>query len=211
MPALADPALQHLARLHPRLCPRQVLGVRIGRYAGELFGLELPRADKRILAVTEIDGCFADGVSVVTGCWVGRRTLRVVDYGKVAATFVDVHTSEALRIWPDARARLTAERSVINAPDRWHAQLEAYQLMPSTALLKFARVTVSAHYLDALTADADRIRCAGCGEEVLYRRNVVREGTLLCRSCAGDIYYSPLSPPAEHATSAARVGQRSSE
>ena len=30
-----------LARLHPRLCPRQVLGVRIGQYAGELLGLAL--------------------------------------------------------------------------------------------------------------------------------------------------------------------------
>src|SRR5918911_1243912 len=96
-----------LARLHPRLCPRQVLGVRIGQYAGELLGLALPRSDKQLLAFVEMDGCFADGVSVATGCWLGRRTLRLVDHGKVAATVVDTALMRAIRIavHPDARCR----------------------------------------------------------------------------------------------------------
>jgi formylmethanofuran dehydrogenase subunit E len=60
-----------------------VLGVRIGLAAGEALDLDLPRADKRLLMLVETDGCFADGVSVATGCWLGRRTLRLVDYGRV--------------------------------------------------------------------------------------------------------------------------------
>jgi formylmethanofuran dehydrogenase subunit E len=84
--------LARLGELHPRLCPRQVLGARIGLQAGALLGLDLPRADKRLLALVETDGCFADGVSVATGCWLGRRTLRLLDYGRVAAMLVDIST-----------------------------------------------------------------------------------------------------------------------
>ena len=76
--------LRQSAELHRHLCPRQVLGVRMGLAAGQLLGLSLPQADKRLLTIVETDGCFTDGVAVAANCWVGRRTLRVLDYGKVA-------------------------------------------------------------------------------------------------------------------------------
>jgi len=109
------------ASLHSQLCPRQVLGVRMGTYAGRLLGLELPQTDKRLLTIAETDGCFVDGVSATTGCSVGRRTLRVEDYGKVAATFVDSHTGESLRIVPRANARrLAAEYAdIVSSPGVW--------------------------------------------------------------------------------------------
>jgi len=88
------------AALHQHLCPRQVLGVRLGMLAGQLFELDLPQTDKRLLAIVETDGCAADGIAVAAGCWVGRRTLRVEDYGKVAATFADTETGRTLRIAP---------------------------------------------------------------------------------------------------------------
>src|SRR5439155_26987565 len=87
-----DECLAATAALRHHLCPRQVIGARMGLLAGELLGLELPQADKRLLVIVETDGCAADGVAVACNCWVGRRTLRVEDYGKVAATFVDTHT-----------------------------------------------------------------------------------------------------------------------
>src|SRR5512142_1649492 len=92
--------LEESASLHHHLCPRQVLGVRMGMLAGEILGLDLPQKDKRLLAIAETDGCAVDGISVSTGCWVGRRTLRIEDYGKVAATCVDTATGRAVRIWP---------------------------------------------------------------------------------------------------------------
>lgn len=107
-----------LARLHPRLCPRQVLGVRIGQHAGTLLSLSLPRSDKRVLAIVETDGCFADGVSVAAGCWLGHPTLRLVDYGKVAATFIDLECSRAIRIWRHAQARALAERQCYRSNHR---------------------------------------------------------------------------------------------
>jgi formylmethanofuran dehydrogenase subunit E len=182
-------AIEELSKLHARLCPRQVLGLRIGRYAGELLGMGMPRSDKRMIATVEIDGCFADGVSVATGCWLGRRTLRVVDYGKVAATFFDVQTEVAVRIWPAVDARARAEHFARAAPDRWHAQLAAYQVMPATQLLKACHVRVNAKLFSTNSA---RLTCAGCGEEIFNQRNVVREGLVLCRACAGDAYYTSV-------------------
>jgi formylmethanofuran dehydrogenase subunit E len=63
----------------------------MGLHAGQLLQLDLPRTDKRLFVLVETDGCLTDGVAVATGCWFGRRTLRLVDQGKVAATFVDTH------------------------------------------------------------------------------------------------------------------------
>ena len=192
---LRDCAFEELSRLHSRVCPRQVLGVRIGRYAGELLGLSVPRADKRLSAITEIDGCFADAVSVATGCWLGRRTLRVVYYGKAAATFVDLQTRKAVRIWPAAGARSAAQHFAPCAPDRWHAQLEAYRVMPTAELLNWCHVTVNAELAELFNADSTRSACAGCGEEILQQRNVLRESLAVCGACSGEAYYTQVGEP----------------
>src|SRR3712207_2562556 len=81
----------------------------MGLYAAELLNLDLPQTEKRLLTFVETDGCFADGVSVVTGCWLGHRTLRLVEYGKGAGTFVDRQRERAIRVWP--RALLADARS----------------------------------------------------------------------------------------------------
>jgi formylmethanofuran dehydrogenase subunit E len=61
----------------------------MGLAGGRWLELEVPQKDKRLLTIAETDGCAADGLAVATGCWVGRRTMRILDFGKVAATFVD--------------------------------------------------------------------------------------------------------------------------
>ena len=110
--ANAEPALESFfaqsSALHKHLCPRQVLGVRMGMHAAGLFTLKLPQSNKRLLTFVETDGCFSDGISVATGCTMGHRTMRLVDHGKIAATFVDTHTAKALRCSasPDARVML---------------------------------------------------------------------------------------------------------
>ena len=177
-----------LARLHPRLCPRQVLGIRIGQYAGELLGLALPRSDKRILAFVETDGCFADGVSVATGCWLGHRTLRLVDHGKVAASFVDLRTDRAVRVWPDPRARMLADLRCPGAASRWHAQLEGYRTIPAQELLRAGEVVLTRAMAAVVGRAGERTACTRCGEEILNQRHVVRDGAMLCRSCGGAPY-----------------------
>ena len=102
--------IDQLSEVHQHLCPKQVLGVRIAMLAAQWHGVELPQADKRLFAFVETDGCFADGVAAGSGCSVGHRTMRVEDYGKVAATFADAQTGAAVRIHPHPRSRVIAQR-----------------------------------------------------------------------------------------------------
>jgi formylmethanofuran dehydrogenase subunit E len=193
-PSIADlaPIFDRLAALHPRMCPRQVLGVRMGLYGTRLLDLPLPRTDKRLMAFVEIDGCFADAVSVVTGCWFGRRTMRLVDLGKPSVTLVDTHTERAVRLRPDPRARRRAHAYAPGAVDRWHAQLEAYAVMPAAELLCAEPVRLTMSLATVVGSLRARVMCAGCGEDILNGREVEADGLAYCRSCAGYCYYEPL-------------------
>jgi formylmethanofuran dehydrogenase subunit E len=174
---------------HSHLCPRQVLGVRIGLAGGAALGLELPRADKRLLVILETDGCFADGINVATGASVGHRTLRVEDYGKIAATFADTLNGRALRIAPRLDVRQRAWEYAPGETRRYFAQLQAYQLMPEAELLACQEVHLSPS-LEAIVSRAGlRTNCSACGEEIINQRQVVQNGALLCRACAGQAYY----------------------
>jgi formylmethanofuran dehydrogenase subunit E len=181
--------LEQSGALHRHICPRQVLGARMGLLAGKLLGLELPRSDKRLLVLLETDGCFADGVSVATGCWLGRRTMRLFDYGKVAATFVDTKTEQALRIAPHPEARERA-RALLPFVSKWQAYLEGYQLLPEEELL-VARAVQLEFSLSAMISHAGaRAVCQSCGEEIINGREAVQGGQVLCLGCAGDGYYN---------------------
>jgi formylmethanofuran dehydrogenase subunit E len=184
-----DGLLSQSAALHSHLCPRQVLGVRIGLLAGKLLGLELPRSDKRLHATVETDGCAADGISVATGCWVGRRTLRIVDFGKVAATMVDTANGHAVRIAPRSEARDRAIPFAPEATSHWEAQLLGYQRMPDDELLIWQDVRLTTPMAKIVSDAGLRVICSQCAEEVINERQIVREGAILCRACAGDAYY----------------------
>lgn len=177
------------AALHARLCPRQVLGVRMGLLAGELLELDLPRSDKRMLAIVETDGCAVDGISVATGCRVGRRTLHIQDMGKAAATLVDTHTDRAVRIAPRPDARQAARAYALNAHTGWEAQLIGYQRMPADQLLSWQWVQLTMP-LEAIMGDAGaRVTCSVCQEEIINGRQVMRGGAVFCRVCAGQAHY----------------------
>jgi len=177
-------------RHHHHLCPRQVLGVRMGMYAADLFALDLPQVDKRLFAFVETDGCLVDGIAVATGCWVGNRTMRVIDYGKSAATFVDTMSQRAIRISPARASRTRALTYAPNAPDRWHAQLEAYQRMPANELLEARAVTLTVSLEQIISQHGKRVVCEECGEDIINEREVRRVGQVLCRACAAGAYYS---------------------
>jgi formylmethanofuran dehydrogenase subunit E len=187
-----DVLLEQSATLHRHLCPRQVLGIRMGLWAGELLALEVPQQKKRLLAIVETDGCFCDGVAVATNCWVGRRTMRVEDYGKVAATFVDTVTGEARRISPHAEARTKAATYAPEAKNRWQAMLLGYQRMPTAELLVAQRVELATPVGEIISRAGERTLCARCGEEIINRREVVVDGEPLCRACAHGGYYAKI-------------------
>jgi len=183
-----DELLQRSAEMHHHLCPRQVLGVRMGMLAGRWLGLDLPQADKRLFVFMETDGCTSDGVAVATGAWVGRRTMRMVDFGKVAATFVDTESGEAVRIHPHPDSRLRAITAAPEAPDRWHAQLVGYQRLQDHELLIAEPVELTVDLAELISHDGARAICTRCGEEISNQRELVRGGEVLCRACSGEAY-----------------------
>lgn len=178
---------------HTHLCPRQILGVRIGLAGAAALGLEIPRSDKRLLVIVETDGCFVDGVEVATGATVGHRTLRVEDYGKVAATFINVKTEEAVRVAPRLDVRQKASTYAPDEQRRYFAQLQAYQVMPDDELLDIRPVRLAGPVGDIVSRAGVRVNCERCGEEIINERELVRDGQLLCRGCAGPAYYVDVS------------------
>lgn len=181
--------LAESASRHHRLCPRQVLGARVGMMAASLLDLDLPQSDKRLLTITETDGCFVDGISAATGCYVGRRTLQIEDYGKIAATFVDTLSEQAIRIVPRVGIRELAWAYAPAARNRWEAQLIGYQHILGELLLDWQRVELTVPVKRIIGQAGKRVVCEGCGEEVINQREVLNEGVVLCKSCTGESYF----------------------
>jgi formylmethanofuran dehydrogenase subunit E len=181
--------LAQSATHHHRLCPRQVLGVRIGVLAGLALEIPLPQTNKRLLAIAETDGCMVDGLSAATGCYAGRRTLRIEDYGKIAATFVDTLTEQAIRVAPRRNIRELAWEYAPSARNRWEAQLIGYQHIPDELLLDWQRVELTVSVKRVIGQAGKRVVCERCGEEVINQREILRQGAVLCKSCAEESYF----------------------
>jgi formylmethanofuran dehydrogenase subunit E len=182
---------------HNHLCPRQILGVRMGLAGTVELGLEPQPSGKRLLVIVESDGCFADGIMAATGCTVGHRTLRVEDYGKIAATFVDVKTGHAIRIAPRLDVRRRAMACIPDERRHYFAQMEAYQTLPEAELFTFSEVQLTPPVEQIVSRPGVRVDCAICGEEIINEREIQRDGCSLCRACAEGAYYH--APVTKHA------------
>lgn len=187
---MLEEILMESARRHDHLCPRQVLGARMALYAAELLVLELPRTDKRLLVTSETDGCTVDGIIAATHCRAGSRTLRILDLGKVAATFTDTHTETSIRIVALREARSMACEYAPHARNRWKAMLSAYQIMPSDRLFAAQFVTLNSPLSEIIGNPGKKAICESCNEEIINGREVIKDDMILCRACAGDGYYS---------------------
>ena len=175
---------------HSHLCPRQILGVRQGLLGMRSIGFNEPPAKKRLLVIVETDGCFADGISAATGCTVGHRTLRVEDYGKTAAVFVDTETGQAVRISPALDIREKAYDYAHDEPRHYFAQMQAYQTMPEDVMFTAYPVILNKSVAAIVSRPGVRVNCSACGEEILNEREIKLGGLILCRACAEGAYYS---------------------
>lgn len=187
------PDIQDLLALssvrHSHLCPRQVLGVRMALAGAAVLGMDVPRKDKKLLVITETDGCFIDGIEVAAGVAAGHRTLRIEDYGKVAATFINVKSGEAIRLAPRCDVR---ERARLYAPEEsrhYFAQLYGYQRMPDEELFSFTPVVLNQSVQAIISRPGVRVNCSVCGEEIMNEREIVYGGLMYCRACIGQGYY----------------------
>jgi formylmethanofuran dehydrogenase subunit E len=182
------------AESHGHMCPGQILGIRMAMLGLRSIGIDDPvKARKRLLTFVEIDRCATDAISLVTGCRLGKRSLKFFDYGKVAATFLDLETGRALRVAARDDARTKAKAMFPAMADSSQAQLEAYKVMEDDDLFILQAVRLKLKPEDLPGRPRSRIICAQCGEGVNDGRERRLGDRLLCRSCAGEPYYEPVT------------------
>ena len=190
-----DEYLRDAEQAHGHLCAGQVLGVRLAMLGLTQLGIGDPRGNKedrkRLVTFVEIDRCATDAVSVVTGCRLGKRALKFRDWGKVAATFVDVSTGKAIRIAAKESSKALARQMHPEIADKNQQQMLAYREISDNDLFTTQWVKVDLPPEEFPGYKGERVTCEACGEGINFRREVRRDGKLLCRSCAGERYYEP--------------------
>ncbi len=186
-----EPLLEESVHVHGHLCPGQVLGVRMSIAGLREIGISDPRgADrKKLLVYVEMDRCATDAVQSVTGCSLGKRSMKFMDYGKMAATFVNLETGKAVRVVAREESRDRAKELFPDMQDKYLAQLEAYKVMDEEELFGITNVVVHPRPQDMPGRPLSRVRCESCGEYVQDLREVVEKGRTLCRACAEGAYY----------------------
>ena len=177
---------------HGHMCPGQVLGVRMAMLGCRLIGIEEPKLSKRLIVFVEIDRCAADAINTVTGCRLGKRTLKYRDFGKLAATFLNTETNSAVRVIALESSRELAKECFSHLPSKKEQQLEAYKTLPDERLFSWHRVGITLPDSDRPGHPLSRVECEECGEGINDHREVISDGKTLCRSCAGERYYDVL-------------------
>jgi formylmethanofuran dehydrogenase subunit E len=185
--------LKSSAAAHGHLCPGQVVGVRMAMLGCKLIGLDEPtRRDqiKKLIVYVEMDRCAADAVAHVTGVKLGRRSLKFVDYGIMAATFVNLATGLAYRVISTEDARSLASAYAPEIEPKYPQQLEAYKRMPDSVLFRVQQVDALISEFDMPGPTRRKVICDQCGQVVRDHREVIKDGRSLCRPCAGMVYFA---------------------
>ena len=148
---------------------------------------------KKLIVWVEIDRCMADAVGAVTGVRLGKRSLKYLDYGKVAATFLNAQTCEAVRLVAREESRAMADARYPLIADKKERQFLAYREAADEELFKIERVRVNYGEMDAPGSPRSRVLCAECGEGINDGREAYgANGQTLCRPCAFGGYYLKL-------------------
>ena len=188
--------LQECGRLHGHICPGQLLGVRMALLGCRLVEISDPRgADRKKLIVwVEIDRCMADAVGAVAGVSLGRRSLKFLDYGKVAASFLNQQTGKAVRVVALDSSRELADTLYPEIGSKKERQMLAYRELPDAALFKVETVSIELREYDLPGHPRSRVTCSKCFEGINDGREVrTDQEAVLCRPCAGNVYYTHAS------------------
>ena len=185
-------------QLHGHMCAGQLLGARMALLGCRLVGLDDPRGTDRRKTIVwvEIDRCMADAVSAATGVRLGKRSLKYVDYGKVAATFLNTETNEAVRVVARESSRALADERFGSIASKRERQFRAYSEATDEELFASEFVRLELNEMDAPGSPRSRVICAVCQEGVNDGREVIRaDGSVACRGCAGESYYKKSDNP----------------
>src|ERR1700690_4130372 len=181
-------------RTHGHLCPGQILGVKMSMLGLREIGTTDPKGTdmENIIVFVEMDRCATDAVQSVTGCSLGHRTLKFMDYGKMAATFLNLKTGKAIRVIAKEESRQKAKEMFPEIEDKYEAQLEAYKIMTDEELFDVMDVEIELKPEDLPGRPSGRVRCDACAEFIQDMREVYKGEKVLCRVCAGVGYYKLL-------------------
>jgi formylmethanofuran dehydrogenase subunit E len=184
--------LEESARIHGHLCAGQALGVRMSMLGLREVGINDPKGvdRKQIIVFVEMDRCATDAVQSVTGCSLGKRTMKFMDFGKMAATFVNLRTGKAVRVLAREESRRKAKERFPHIDNKYAGQLKAYGIMSDEDLFEIMPVQVQLQPEDMPGRPISRVVCEACGEHVQDGREVLLGGAVLCKPCAGSSYYT---------------------
>jgi formylmethanofuran dehydrogenase subunit E len=201
-----DDLLRQAEIAHGHLCAGQILGVRLAMLGCQRLNINDPRgADrKRLVTFVEIDRCATDAIAVVTGCRLGKRALKFRDWGKMAATFVDLNaplelhndtpTYKGIRIAALESSKQRARDLYPQIENKNQQQMLAYRELPDADLFAEQWVRVPIHPREMPGYKSARIACENCGEGINYDREARIGDRILCEACASPQarYYQPL-------------------
>jgi formylmethanofuran dehydrogenase subunit E len=189
-----DELLQESSSIHRHQCAGQVLGVRMAMAGCREVEIDEPTRCKKLVVYVEMDRCATDAVQAVTGCSLGKRTLKFLDYGKMAATFVNIETRQAVRVLAKDDARAVAALYAPDAANPKEAQKQAYRVMPEEALFHIQRVSLEVPEREMPGYRGARAQCDECGEGINFHREVSIGGRTLCIPCARGSFFPGRNP-----------------
>ncbi len=189
-----DELLEISTRIHGHICAGQVIGVRMSMIALALLGIHDPQGldRKKLYVIVEIDRCATDAIQSVTGCSLGKRSMKWLDHGIMAATFVNLLTGKAVRITAREEARERSKEYCSEIADKYARQLEAYKIMPEDELFRVESVSLNLPPEDLPGRPLKRVQCEVCADWVQDCRDEVSEGKVVCRNCARGRYYTKI-------------------
>jgi formylmethanofuran dehydrogenase subunit E len=191
--------LQKAEAAHGHMCAGQILGVRMSILGLGSLGIADPLgADrKRLITFVEIDRCATDAIGMVTGCRLGKRTLKFRDWGKMAVTFVDLSLGEGVRVTALENSRELARELHPEIESKKHQQMLAYRELADDQLFRVQRVIVDVDAAELPGYKADRVLCDRCGEGINFGRFEEIAGKRLCLSCAkpDQCYWTAVGSP----------------
>lgn len=174
--------LEKAKQFHGDICPGIATGTRMTIGALRELGMDPHEYNRDLIVYAEIDRCATDAIQAITGCSLGHRTLKHVNYGKFAATFIDARTGKAVRV-----------ASLPKKPDQPKDMNELRQMIlnaPEEEIFRLEHVTVQIPPEDMPGFPSKTATCSQCGETIMDGREVVSDGTVFCKPCSGDRYYS---------------------
>ncbi len=172
--------LQRCIDYHGHYCAGQSLGVRIAKKGLELAS---PEELKDLIVFVENDRCIADAVLMATGTRLGRRNLKFVDYGRMAATFINLKKDVAWRV--SLKPFDSGEEGKEDAKERVLG-------IPDNDLLIWKKVKVRLKKEDLPGKPERIVKCVRCGEKVFDGKDLTDSENgkgPLCRACAYGSYY----------------------